>query len=178
MAHLHTRAGQYDFTASAFIVRTDGSEPRAVLHMHKKLGRYLQFGGHVEHHEDPWQAVLHEIVEESGYHLDQLKILQPPERMKTAGTVTLHPVPVSLISHPFEDIDHHHSDIGYAFTASGAPKGKPQAGESTKLIYLNRQQLQDLPDTQIPANVRDTFLFVMTNCLRSWESLPLNTFVA
>jgi len=46
---------------------TEGAEPRIILHKHRKLNKLLQFGGHVELDETPWQAVLREIAEESGY---------------------------------------------------------------------------------------------------------------
>lgn len=56
---------------------TEGDEPRIILHKHRKLKMLLQFGGHVELDETPWQAVLREIAEESGYDKNQLKLLQP-----------------------------------------------------------------------------------------------------
>jgi 8-oxo-dGTP diphosphatase len=66
MAHIHTKPGQHDFTASAFIIRIDTPKPKVLLHMHKKLGVLLQPGGHIELNENPWQAVHHEIEEETG----------------------------------------------------------------------------------------------------------------
>ena len=45
MAHIHTEPGQHDFTASAFIIRTDTPEPKLLLHRHKLVGKYLQIGG-------------------------------------------------------------------------------------------------------------------------------------
>lgn len=38
MAHIHTKPGQHDLTASAYIIRDDGNEPVVLLHRHKKLG--------------------------------------------------------------------------------------------------------------------------------------------
>ena len=49
MAHIHEKI---DFTTSVFIVR-DG---KVLLHKHKKLGIWLQPGGHIELDEDPNQA--------------------------------------------------------------------------------------------------------------------------
>lgn len=81
MAHIHTEPGQHDHTASGFIVRTDTPEPTLILHRHKKTGKYMQFGGHIELDETPWQAVRHELMEESGYDLSDLQILQPMQRL-------------------------------------------------------------------------------------------------
>ena len=66
MAHVHTQYGEHDQTASAFIVRTDTEQPKLLLHLHKKLGVLLQPGGHVELQENQWQAICHEIQEETG----------------------------------------------------------------------------------------------------------------
>ena len=50
------------FTATAFVVRGDAT----LLHWHKRLSRWLPPGGHIEPDEDPVQAVLREIQEETG----------------------------------------------------------------------------------------------------------------
>lgn len=71
MPHIHTKPGQYDHTVTAYIVRTDGDDPKVLLHMHRKLGMLLPPGGHVELDETPWAAMAHELTEESGYTLDE-----------------------------------------------------------------------------------------------------------
>src|SRR3954465_16018556 len=81
MPHIHTEPGQHDHTVSAYIFRTDFSEPKVMLHLHKKHGTYMQFGGHIELNENPWQAITHELREEAGYELDELFILQPHQRL-------------------------------------------------------------------------------------------------
>src|SRR5439155_68249 len=50
------------FTATAFVV--DG--PRTLLHWHKRLQQWMPPGGHIEADEDPAQAVLREVAEETG----------------------------------------------------------------------------------------------------------------
>jgi 8-oxo-dGTP pyrophosphatase MutT (NUDIX family) len=56
MPHIHTGPGEHDHTASAVIIRNESDGPKVLLHLHKKLNRLLQPGGHVELHETPWQA--------------------------------------------------------------------------------------------------------------------------
>ncbi|MFN7669997.1 MAG: NUDIX hydrolase [Planctomycetota bacterium] len=51
-------------TASAWIV--DASGERALLTHHRKLGRWLQLGGHVDGERHVERAALREAVEESG----------------------------------------------------------------------------------------------------------------
>ena len=58
-------------TASAFIV--DPSSRRLLLHHHRRLGRWLQMGGHLEQGEAPERAALREGFEESG--LADLRLL-------------------------------------------------------------------------------------------------------
>jgi 8-oxo-dGTP pyrophosphatase MutT (NUDIX family) len=59
MAHIHELI---DFTASVYIVH-DGA---VFLHHHKKTGKWLPVGGHIELNEDPNEAVVREAKEESG----------------------------------------------------------------------------------------------------------------
>ncbi len=62
MAHIHEH---YDFTVSAYVLHP--TQPKIALHFHKKLFKWLQFGGHVELDEDPAQALTHELLEEAGF---------------------------------------------------------------------------------------------------------------
>src|SRR6266568_5061366 len=57
-------------TASCFIV--DPAAGRLLLHLHRRLGRWLQMGGHLEPSESATDAALREGGEESG--LDDLAL--------------------------------------------------------------------------------------------------------
>ena len=50
------------FTATGFVIHDD----HVLLHWHRKVKAWLPPGGHVEANEDPVQAVLREIEEETG----------------------------------------------------------------------------------------------------------------
>lgn len=52
------------FTGSALVVSADGS--KALLHHHRKLDRWLQFGGHCDGDEDVLSVAQREALEESG----------------------------------------------------------------------------------------------------------------
>lgn len=52
------------FTGSALVVSADGS--RALLHHHRALDRWLQFGGHCDGDEDIARVAEREALEESG----------------------------------------------------------------------------------------------------------------
>ena len=88
MAHIHDQPNQHDLTACAFIIRQVDGEWRCLVHMHKKLGKLLQIGGHVELHETPWQSVAHEL-RESGR---DVRTVGFGEAVSTAGVVMLDEV--------------------------------------------------------------------------------------
>ena len=50
------------FTATGFVVH----EGATLLHWHAKVKMWLPPGGHIEANEDPVQAVLREVEEETG----------------------------------------------------------------------------------------------------------------
>jgi 8-oxo-dGTP pyrophosphatase MutT (NUDIX family) len=172
MPHIHTEPGQHDATASAFIIRLDFKEPKLMLHIHKKLGVYMQFGGHIELHETPWQTVIHELEEESGYTIDQLKILQPKIRLKDFKDAKVHPMPIYYQTHLFPtDFEHYHTDAAFAFITKEQPKMKVAAGESENIQLFTAEELRAIPANQIPENVRITGLFALEKCLQEYEAV-------
>jgi 8-oxo-dGTP diphosphatase len=176
MPHIHTQPGQYDLTASAFIIRLDLDEPAVMLHHHIKLHRYMQFGGHVELHENHWQAVAHEIAEESGYTLSQLKLLQPSMRLTSATKAVIHPTPIYVQSHQFGEDDHYHTDISFAFVTDQSPADTVAEGESTDIKTFSAAELTALPDGVVNQNVREAALFVLNEVLATWRPVSTDTF--
>lgn len=176
MPHIHTGPGEHDHTASAIIIRTDGDQPRLLLHMHKKLGHLLQLGGHIELNETPWQAVLHEITEESGYLPSQLRLLQPRLRIKKLDRTVVHPQPVVHATHAFSSIDHNHIDILYAFVTNEEPAQAPGNGESTDLRWLTKREIQNLPEDIIYKDTIETCEYILESIISEWEAVPLSDY--
>jgi 8-oxo-dGTP diphosphatase len=172
MSHIHTQPGEHDFTASAYIVTVADDQPRLLLHMHRKLGIWLQYGGHVELTETPWQTIQHEIPEESGYDMSQLLLIQPPLPQVEFSHANLMPWPVATLQVQYGDTDHRHIDIAYAFTTTQQPAHAVGENESNTLTAFSRQELADLPDALIPDNVRELGLFILDTCLPSWQQIP------
>lgn len=56
------RANIEHLTASAFVVSSRG----VILHLHRRMGIWVQPGGHVDAKETPEQAALRETLEETG----------------------------------------------------------------------------------------------------------------
>jgi len=175
MPHIHTQPGQHDHTTTAYIIRLDGDEPRVMLHMHRKLHKLLPVGGHIELNETPWQAIAHELTEESGYQLSELQILQPAQRITTLANVMLHPQPIVTNTHDIT-AEHFHSDVAYAFIANGEPKGQPDDGESMDLRWLSRKDLGALTKEEVWHNTVQTCYFIMDTVLQEWERVPTKDF--
>lgn len=177
MPHIHTEPGQHDFTASAFIVRLDRldehGKPKLLLHVHKKLHKLLQFGGHVELDETPWHAVLHELTEETGYQPDQLNLLQPPGMLTGLSGAILHPYPVCINTHDFDET-HKHTDIAYVFTTDQPPASGAGEGESVDFKLVTEADLHLLTEEDIKINVKEIGLFVLNTCLKDWQPHSLS----
>ncbi len=177
MSHIHTQKGQHDHTVGMYIFREDGTQPRLILHMHKKLGILLQFGGHVELNETPWQAVVHEIKEESGYDMSQLKILQPKNRITALTNTILHPYPVVLETHKIGE-DHFHSNDAFAFVTAEDPAHDVDDNESKDIRLVTAAELAALTDDEIPISVKEISQFIFDNYLDDWERIDPAVFDA
>jgi 8-oxo-dGTP pyrophosphatase MutT (NUDIX family) len=108
-------------TASAWIV--DRTRTHALLLHHRKLGRWLQPGGHADGDVDLRRAAMREAAEESG--LTRLRFAQD-----AIYDVDVHPIP----ERPGEPA-HEHFDVRFALEADA---DEPLAGnhESHRLAWV------------------------------------------
>jgi 8-oxo-dGTP pyrophosphatase MutT (NUDIX family) len=91
------------FTGSAFVVSADGR--RGLLHHHRKLDRWLQFGGHCDGEENVLAVAQREAYEESG--------------IAGLAVASTHPFDLDIHEIPaFKDEPAHlHYDIRYVLIA-------------------------------------------------------------
>ena len=185
MPHIHTELGQHDHTASAFIIRWEENDgvrtPFLLLHLHKKYNKLLQPGGHVELHETPWQAILHEIVEETGYSPSQLAILQPSvTTVRKLGRGVVHPIPVCHNTHAADEPHtHSHTDISYLFSTHQLPVGLPAEGESALLKWVTHEELNALSHEELSSITREIGEIVFEIVEQDeWLSHPITEFGA
>jgi len=131
MAHIHEKI---DFTASVYIVRDN----KVLLHMHKKLNMWLPPGGHVELDEDPNQAAIREVKEETGLDIQLLG-----ESKEYGGTYRPRDlVPPRIMNRHFIDAAHTHEHVDLAFFAR-APEGEPQPEEAGGIIrWFSREDIE------------------------------------
>lgn len=175
MPHIHTNDYEHDFTITGYIVRVDGSEPRALFHKHKKYSKLMPVGGHIELNETPWQAVAHELLEESGYTLEQLNVLQPKSRIQNVARVAHHPHPILFNTHSVPG-KHFHSDIAFGLVADSDPSQPIAEGESSDLRWLTREQIIALSPDDAYENTRQVYLFIIDTALRDWDQVAATTF--
>jgi 8-oxo-dGTP pyrophosphatase MutT (NUDIX family) len=132
-------------TASAWIV--DETRTRALLLHHRKLGRWLQPGGHVDGDPDVRAAALREAKEETG-----LCSLRP------AGG-DIYDLDVHAIPARGSEPAHEHYDVRFAFTADPDEPIRANA-ESHEVRWI---PLEDLNSFEIDESVRR--LAAKTGCL-------------
>lgn len=104
-------------TGSAIVVGPDG----VLLHRHKRLGLWLQPGGHMEPGEAPWQTARREAEEETGLRFEPW----PP-----AGPALAH-----LDVHA-GGRGHIHLDLRYILSVDGDPVPRPPEGESQDVRWF------------------------------------------
>lgn len=118
------------FTGSALVVSADGS--KALLHHHRKLDRWLQFGGHCDGEENILDVAQREALEESGIE----------------GLILASSKPFDLDIHliPAKDGEpaHEHYDVRYVLIA---PEGAQFAisEESHELRWVTPDEMRKLP---------------------------------
>lgn len=177
MPHIHTQPDQHDHTVTAYIIRRDTDQPRLLMHMHKKLGKLMPVGGHIELNETPWAAMMHEVQEEAGYDADQLSVLQPVPRIMPADVpdATLHPQPLLMNTHAITP-EHFHSDTGYLLEAHGEPHHELADNESSDVRWLTRDEIAAIGKDETWPNVRVVSLAIFDQFMDDWQPVAATEF--
>jgi 8-oxo-dGTP pyrophosphatase MutT (NUDIX family) len=117
------------FTGSAWLVSADGE--RVLLTHHRKLGRWLQLGGHADGDADLARVALREAEEESG--LDALSGESEPFDLDR------HRIPARG-----DEPEHWHYDVRYVVRA-GANERFVVSDESHALAWCSIREIADDP---------------------------------
>ncbi len=113
-------ANEHHLTSSAFVVSTRG----VILHLHRRMGIWVQPGGHVDAGETVEHAALRETLEETGL---VARHLIPPELFH----VDVHPGPRG----------HTHYDLRFVVLAPPLDPA-PSPGESPEVFWFDFDQAQ------------------------------------
>lgn len=116
------------FTGSALVVSHDGR--RALLHHHRNLGRWQQFGGHCDGDEDVLRVAQREALEESG--VEGLVVAS-----RAPFDLDIHEIPANAKKN--EPV-HFHYDVRYVLIA---PEGAifKQSEESLELKWFTPDEM-------------------------------------
>ena len=126
------------FTVAVFVVH----QGRVLLHYHRKLGKWLPPGGHIEDNELPDTAAVREVLEETGIRArlvgDRgLPIDEPAQLVMPAGIQVEHIYP-----------GHEHIDLVYFARPDpddvNAAEVDPQLAESDQVGWYAASELDSL----------------------------------
>ena len=145
--------GEKHFTSSVWIL-TKGKPKKMLLLYHKKLNKWLQPGGHIEKFENPVDAAIREIKEETGINISFLN-----KKIKVIDREgTFLPVPVFLMEQRIpankDRPMHFHLDINYVVKVS-EQKISHREDESHGIGWFTKNEALKLPiheDTKVIIN--------------------------
>ena len=126
-------------TVSGFVVEGE----QTLLHWHRKNGMWLPPGGHIEPGEDPVQAVVREVLEETGVTAEVIPA-RPPMPFDVPAQL---PAPYTILVEDIAEGPHQHIDLIYFL--------RPVAGAARALVD------------------NDPFVWVTKDQLRRAEPLPV-----
>jgi len=180
MPHIHTSNGAHDFVVDGLMLKkkSDGKY-KVLLHKHKKYGTYQSAGGHVEVDESVWSALIHEILEESGYSVEQFEVMQPKNRIKEVSKPSvLAPQPVFINTHKTsEDSKHFHIQLLFLLVTSQEPAAGVASGESDDFIEVDKQEVHSLvKEGTVAWYIGDCIDYVYDYILNNWEAVPASSF--
>lgn len=128
-------------TASAVVLDPSG---RALLLLHRALGRWLQPGGHLEPGEAPWEGALRESREETG-----LADLQLVKAGRGAGG-SVGPWVLDVDVHPIPDAPakgepaHRHLDVCFLVRTVAPDSAAFREAESRALRWVTQAEMESL----------------------------------
>ncbi len=124
------------FTATTFVVHQN----KTLLLLHKRSGRWLPPGGHIDRDELPEEAAVREVKEETGLDVTLLESDAPLHFGDDAARRLIRPFHIIL-----ENINPYHQHIDFIYYATASTDVLlPGAGETRQLRWLTEGELEEL----------------------------------
>ena len=135
------------FTATAFVVHNGAT----LLHWHKRVQAWLPPGGHIDPNEDPVQAALREVLEETGL---EVRIIQTSELPEVESITQVQPPRTILVEDVYDEKvgKHQHIDMIYFSVLSdetAAINGMPQVPEGW--VWVTKEMLENGQSNTTPS---------------------------
>ncbi len=130
------------FTASALILNEEG---KILLLYHKKLNVWLYPGGHIESNETPDEAVVREVLEETGLEIKIIGNLDNSLADKEADVTVLHNPYVTLCEYIKGKLPHYHIDLIYICKINQYTKLEYNKEESNGIGFFGKDEIQNIP---------------------------------
>ncbi len=147
------------FTATAFII---DSKKRTLLLWHKRLGRWMPPGGHIDPNETPEDAAKRECKEETNLDIEIVGDSQPDlfTGNRHEGKMLIKPIAMLLeeIPESVERGEAAHQHMDFLFIAR--PVDETQAvkiaeAESDRMKWFTKEEVEKLDErTEIFSNVK------------------------
>lgn len=128
------------FTATAYIVSKIDGEFKILLHKHKKHGLWIGIGGHIEDSENPVEALIREVKEETNL---EIEFLNQKKQLKTQDVDELILPDVILqerLSSYKNEPSHYHIDLIY-FAFCENPK---RIKMTEKFAWFSKNELKNV----------------------------------
>ncbi len=131
------------FTVTGYVMNKDHT--KLLLVQHKKLGKWLPPGGHLEANELPHECAIRETFEETGVRVILVKDPTEPD-FTLKGTVDVQiPRPYALqyqlIPQNSKDQEHIHLDMVYALEADESVLLQAQEREVAGVEWLSKEEV-------------------------------------
>ena len=133
------------FTATGFVVNAD----QVLLHWHPKVRAWLPPGGHIDRNEDPVQAVLREVREETGVRAEVVPTaphlgLDYPTQVPSPFTIMIEDIHDPVAGY------HQHIDMIYFCRLVG-----PSGPLNDAWVWVSRDHLNDRKPLQGPGSTSE-----------------------
>lgn len=132
-------------TASGLLI--DVEHNKILLHKHKKLGIWIQFGGHMDFELRVAEAATREMIEESG--LANVTLVSYFPDLNIPVDIDVHTIPAKN-----DRGEHKHLDFRFLFTTSTPDAVNPGQDESPEYEWFTVQEILDSPNDVISTDVK------------------------